>query len=100
MTNLLTGIMIVVTVWAVAAIRASSMQVRNEQARGDELLAKLIYTEGENRVLADQARYYKAIGEKFLGNPVQALLTDEQLGRLAATITQGLASAVCKQGAN
>ena len=96
MTQILCGIMIVVTVWAVMAIRASGMETKFERARADELLQQLIQMGGENRVLTDQARYYKAIGDKFLNQPVMALINDEQIARLSATITQGLATSIGK----
>lgn len=100
MTNLLAGIMIVVTVWAVLATRAYSQETRSERDRADGLLQQLIAMAGENRVLTDQAKYYKAIGEKFLNNPVVAMIQDEQMARLADTVTRGLAAAVCKGGSN
>lgn len=100
MTNLLAGVMIAVTVWSVMSTRTYIAEHRLEKQRADELLQRLLHAEGDNRVLTDQARYYKALSDKFLNQPVQALIQDEQLAQLAATITRGLASAVCKEGMN
>ena len=100
MTNLLAGAMLVVLVWAILSIRIYTTETKLAHQRGDELLQKLIFIEGENRVLADQAKYYKAIGEKFLNSPVVAHINEEQLARLAATITQGLGASVCRTGLN
>ena len=86
MNQILSGAGLVVIIWAVMNIRMATQEAKMERERGDQLLQKCIYVEGENRVLTDQAKYYKALADQFLNKPIQAVVPDEQLARAVSMV--------------